>query len=80
MGTEVFESEGMRISRPFRSALFPKNGHVYEVYFYYTDCKMDDKAITDDELTPVVFEENKVVGWGIEFLDNDVEKQEVRMR
>jgi len=32
--------------------------------FYYTDLKAADNAITDDELTPVVLMDNKVVGWG----------------
>ena len=51
-----------------------------KVYFYYTDQKKADGAITDDELTPVVFENDKVVGWGIEFLDRNVTKQEIKMR
>ena len=36
--------------------------------FYYTDVRTKDDKITDDELTPVVLREGKVVGIGYPFL------------
>ena len=44
------------------------DGAEYHVLFYYTDVKTKDDKITDDELTPVVFREGKVVGTGNAFL------------
>lgn len=44
------------------------DGAAYLVLFYYTDLKQRDDKITDDELTPVVFRDGKVVGIGHEFL------------
>ena len=38
------------------------------VLYYYTDVKQLDDRITDDELTPVVLREGKVVGVGRQFL------------
>ena len=32
--------------------------------YYHTDLKTPDGAVTDDELTPVVLIEDKVIGWG----------------
>ena len=48
----------------FRSA----DGVDYRVLFYYTDLRTKDDKITDDELTPVVFRDGKVVGVGYPFL------------
>ena len=44
------------------------DGIEYEVLFYYTDLRTRDDKITDDELTPVVLREGKVVGLGYGFL------------
>ena len=63
---EQNRKEVLRIMRkPYRTELMrmPK-GETVELLFYYTDLKAADNAITDDELTPVVLMDNKVVGWG----------------
>ena len=44
------------------------DGENYQVRFYYTDVKHLDDAITDDELTPVVLLDDKIVGVGYDFL------------
>jgi hypothetical protein len=44
-----------------------KNGDQLVLY-YYTDVKSLDDRITDDELTPVVLRDGKVVGVGAQFL------------
>ena len=49
----------------------PLTDEVYnepDVWFYYTECRWSDGAITRDECTPVVFENDRVVGWGHDFL------------
>ncbi len=44
--------------------------------------KRDDGAITDDELTPLVFDDGKLIGggWGSGFLEVNVQKYEIRIR
>lgn len=42
--------------------------------------KRDDGAITDDELTPLVFDDGKLMGWGSGFLEVDIQKYEIRIR
>jgi outer membrane protein assembly factor BamE (lipoprotein component of BamABCDE complex) len=45
----------------------PIEGKKYcrpDVWFYYTDCKWSDSMITRDECTPILFENDKVIGWG----------------
>jgi len=44
------------------------DGIDYRVLFYYTDVHTKDDRITDDELTPVVLRDGKVVGVGYGFL------------
>ncbi|MCJ7555009.1 MAG: DUF3192 domain-containing protein [Ignavibacteriaceae bacterium] len=53
---------------------------IFEVWYYYTDMKAYDGAITDDELTPVVFENDKLIGWGQSFLNDTVQRYEIRLR
>jgi hypothetical protein len=68
------------LNNPYRSEILPGEGVILEVVFYYTDAKKMDNAITDDELTPVIFRESKLIGWGWNFLDDNVEKYEIRLR
>ena len=70
MGTDPAKGVFMWIDNPYRSeTLKGKDGKVYEVLYYYTDLKQRDDKITDDELTPLVFENGKLTGWGYPFLD-----------
>ena len=53
------------MKRPYRSeTLSLSNGKRLELLNYHTDLKTPDGAVTDDELTPVVLIEDKVIGWG----------------
>ena len=45
-----------------------------------TDVKRVDGAITDDELTPLVFDDGKLIGWGSSFLEVNIQKYEIRIR
>ena len=44
------------------------DGAAYDVLFYYTDLRMRDDRITDDELTPLVFRAHELVGTGYPYL------------
>ena len=69
-----------RISNPYRSEILESNAGPMELLYYYTDLKKQDGAITDDELTPLLFKDGKLIGWGWSFLDDSVEKYEIRIR
>ncbi len=65
MGTQTFDT----LNNPYKvETPQGKNGELYEVFFYHTDLKNKDGLITDAELTPIVFLDNKLVGWGWAFL------------
>jgi len=55
-------------------------GKNYEIVFYYTDIKKQDGALTDDELTPLVFENGILIGWGWLFVEDKTKKLRIEIR
>jgi len=63
----------LRATNPMREEeVRADDGSAYNVLFYYTDLRTRDDKITDDELTPVVLADGKVVGVGYAFLASRV--------
>ena len=60
---------------PYKRELYANN----EVWFYITDWQPDGYT-TLDEMTPLVFEDGKLVGWGSRYLDENIKKYELRIR
>lgn len=80
MGTSTVYAEQI-INNPYRSEIVKgEDNKSYEVLYYYTDIKSRDDAITDDELTPLIFADGKLLGWGWSFLQNNISKVELRVR
>ena len=67
-------------TNPYRTEILQGKEKTFEVLYYYTDVKKDDGSITDDELTPMVFYNGKLIGWGQGFLDVNIKKYEIRIR
>jgi len=55
-------------------------GGVVEVVYYYTEMTKADDAITDDELTPLVFKDEELIGWGWTFVQDAAARYEVELR
>jgi hypothetical protein len=82
MGTRTFKTyaDGT-INNPYRSEILSnKEGRVFEVVHYYTDVKSLDGVITDDELTPLIFDNGKLIGWGQSFLQDNILKYKLKLR
>lgn len=80
MGTKT-ETDGFQsINNPYRSETLRGENKTLEVLYYYTDIKKSDGAITDDELTPLVFDDGKLIGWGWSFFEDTAKKYEIRIR
>ncbi|OGV47790.1 MAG: hypothetical protein A2X49_08375 [Lentisphaerae bacterium GWF2_52_8] len=48
----------------------PNKNEVYntpDIWFYYTNPKWSDGAVTRDECTPLVFENDRLAGWGSDY-------------
>lgn len=81
MGTEPSKGVFMWIDNPYRTEnLTGKDGNNYDVLYYYTDLKQRDDKISDDELTPLIFHDGKLIGWGYSFLDQKVPPKPVYTR
>ena len=69
MGTQTYDD----INNPYKvETPRGKAAQLYEVLFYHTDLKNKDGLITDAELTPIVFLDNQLIGWGWAFLSDIV--------
>jgi outer membrane protein assembly factor BamE (lipoprotein component of BamABCDE complex) len=64
---EVISSMG---SPDMNEAYESINGVPTVILFYYTQRKRGDGNKTKDEMTPVVFEYGRLVGWGDEFYES----------
>ena len=58
------------VKNSLRVELYRANEKVYEAAFYFVSLKQQDGVITDDELMPFVFEDDKLIGKGWEFYRN----------
>jgi hypothetical protein len=69
------------IDNPYRRSYFDAGHKRYEVLYYYTDdqkrdlryyyqeLKRQESELGDDQLTPVLLEDGKLVGWGKDVVD-----------
>lgn len=67
------------VNSPYKSEILQGKEKTFEVLYYYTDIKSviytaNPPTITDDELTPLVFDNGKLIGWGASFLDSNINK------
>lgn len=53
-----------KLGTPDFNELFQKDGEQIQVLFYRTQHVSSDSRTTKDECTPLIFKDNKLVGWG----------------
>ena len=66
------------INNPYRSEILQGKDKTLEVYYYVTDDKYDDNIIRDNDLTPLVFGDGKLMGWGQNFVKDLIEKNAIK--
>ena len=66
MGSKTIkiESAPFTIENPFKTEIYSNDIDVYKILYFYTDLVKRDGFITDEELTPIIFKNNKLIGWG----------------
>lgn len=73
MGTRTFRDEDdgdFVVPNPYRSESYQAlDGTMYELLSYYTDLNRSDYQLSKDEMTPLIFENGKLIGWGWVFVD-----------
>jgi hypothetical protein len=64
-----FNSPSLIIKNPYRSeTILGKDGKTFEVIYYVVFIKGRSKTITENDLIPLVFDDNKLAGWGKDYL------------
>ncbi|MDD5409731.1 MAG: DUF3192 domain-containing protein [Candidatus Omnitrophica bacterium] len=61
-------SINVRLNNPYRTETIQTTGKTLEVIYYITDLKNSNCVVDDDGLTPLVFENSRLIGWGNNFL------------
>ncbi|MBF0384982.1 MAG: DUF3192 domain-containing protein [Candidatus Omnitrophica bacterium] len=61
-------TKAITVQSPFKEEALNVQGREYSVKYYFTRIRKADGIIADDELTPLIFEKNKLVGKGWDFL------------
>ena len=56
------EYQPIVIKNPSKSEVFIASGKTYQVLYYFTQVKKSDGFISDDELTPLTFDADKLIG------------------
>ncbi len=75
MGTRSIDAMGYRITNPYKSEVLRLGEEKgLEILYYYTETKRADNAITDDELTPLIFDQGELTGWGWNFLEDIIRR------
>lgn len=73
MGTRTFRDDDDRdflVPNPYRSESYQAlDGTMYELLSYYTDLNKSGSKLSKDEMTPLIFENGKLIGWGWVFVD-----------
>ena len=72
MGTETLDLGDQIIANPYKISSIDDKIAVY----YYTDIKKQDNQITDDELTPIIFENDTLSSIGHDAITNFTNRQE----
>jgi len=76
MGVGIMED----IANPVRVEMYNEKGKEIKVAYYYTQIQKSDGAITDDELTPIIFVDDKLIGISRAILESTIKKYELRVR
>ena len=73
MGTELLTARDTKgdiraiIPNPYSTEKFESGDKSYEVLYYFVNPNPKDGAVTDDELEPLVFENDRISGRGWEY-------------
>ena len=74
--TIKIENAPFTIENPFKTEIYSNDVDVYKILYFYTDLVKSDGFITDEELTPIIFKNNKLIGWGRDVWKKIVETKE----
>ena len=76
----IYAKKGLVINNPYRSEILEGKDKIFEVLYYYTEQKKAEGTVTNDELTPIVLEKDKLAGWGWNFLETNAKNYGITLK
>lgn len=81
MGDNSIKSSGAFVGNPFKTETFQaQGGQNISVFWYYTQIRSSNGRVDPDELTPVVFKNGKMEGYGWSFYRDKYQHIEIISR
>lgn len=75
MGNKSASQDQITITNPYKIDMKYRTGVTYEILYFYTQKNRVSPpfafSVKEDDLTPVFFVNDKLVGWGASFLPED---------
>ena len=72
MGNEPIQAKccfwKVPIANPYKTEILQGQNKSFEVLYYFTDAPDTDCKISEDNLTPLVFLDGDLIGWGDSFM------------
>jgi len=72
MGTDTVRARccfwTVKINNPYKTEILEGQGLKFEVLYYYANVQDWDCGVDESDLTPLVFQDGKLIGWGESFL------------
>jgi hypothetical protein len=68
------------INNPYKTEVVSTKTTTYEVWYYFTGSKFKEGVADDDELTPIVFENDILIGWGWIYFKEKIKPYEVKIK
>ena len=77
MGNKTARVYDVAVTNPYKTELRQSNEGTYEILYYYTHYDKRGRrtrrfTISENELTPIIFKDGKVIGWGKESLSQTI--------
>jgi hypothetical protein len=78
---ELVHYRAIRLANPWRSEAFRlEDGTNVAILYYVTERQHRYRIAADEELTPVILENDVLVGWGWSFVNRNLERYQVRSK
>ncbi len=72
-------SSNSRIPNPFRSEMYPAGDDIFRAFFFYSGTGLVS-SIPDSDLTPVVFKNESLEGWGWSYWESTAKQYNISIR
>lgn len=62
----------LTVDNPYRSEIFQRGTKKFEIDYYIVGIKQQDDKVSDNELVPLVFKKDRLIGIGWDYLNEEI--------